>query len=129
MKVVLTIAGLDPSGGAGIVADIKTISAFGCFPAAALTSITYQNTTGVFGADMKVVRNDETTVDEIENDLRPEKILISPGPGTPAGGPPTPSGRQARTRRTCWGCPASAGSRPGGRRIWWCSHRILVWLR
>jgi hydroxymethylpyrimidine/phosphomethylpyrimidine kinase len=49
-KVALTIAGLDPSGGAGIVADIKTFSAFGCFAAAAITSITFQNTTGVFGA-------------------------------------------------------------------------------
>ncbi len=48
--VVLTIAGLDPSGGAGIVADIKTIAALGCFPTAALTSITFQNTSGVFGA-------------------------------------------------------------------------------
>jgi para-aminobenzoate synthetase component II len=38
---------------------------------------------GELGADMKIVRNDEITVDEIENDLRPEKILISPGPGTP----------------------------------------------
>jgi len=37
--VVLTIAGLDPSGGAGIVADIKTIAEFGCFPCAALTSV------------------------------------------------------------------------------------------
>ena len=49
-KVVLTIAGLDPSGGAGVVADIKTFSAFGCFAACAVTSITFQNTTGVFGA-------------------------------------------------------------------------------
>jgi hydroxymethylpyrimidine kinase/phosphomethylpyrimidine kinase len=49
--VVLSIAGLDPSGGAGIVADIKTIAALGCFPSAALTSITFQNTTGVFGAE------------------------------------------------------------------------------
>jgi hydroxymethylpyrimidine/phosphomethylpyrimidine kinase len=49
--VVLSIAGLDPSGGAGIVADIKTIATFGCFPAAAITSITFQNTTGVFGAE------------------------------------------------------------------------------
>ncbi len=40
---------------------------------------------GELGADMKVVRNDEVSVDEIENDLRPEKILISPGPGTPDG--------------------------------------------
>lgn len=50
MKVCLTIAGLDPSGGAGIVADIKTFSAFGCFAASAVTSLTFQNTTGVFGA-------------------------------------------------------------------------------
>ena len=50
VRVCLTIAGLDPSGGAGIVADIKTFSAFGCFAAAAVTSVTYQNTTGVFGA-------------------------------------------------------------------------------
>ena len=49
-KICLTIAGLDPSGGAGIVADIKTFSAFDCFATAAITSITFQNTTGVFGA-------------------------------------------------------------------------------
>jgi hydroxymethylpyrimidine kinase/phosphomethylpyrimidine kinase len=49
--VVLTIAGIDPSGGAGIVADIKTIAAFGCFPAAAISSITFQNAKRVFGAE------------------------------------------------------------------------------
>ncbi len=49
-KVCLTIAGLDPSGGAGIIADIKTFTRFGCFAAAAITSVTFQNTTGVFGA-------------------------------------------------------------------------------
>ena len=48
--VCLTIAGLDPSGGAGIIADIKTFSAFGCFPTAAVASVTFQNTQGVFGA-------------------------------------------------------------------------------
>jgi len=50
LPVALTIAGFDPSGGAGIVADIKTFTAFGCFAAAAVTSLTFQNTTGVFGA-------------------------------------------------------------------------------
>ena len=49
--VCLTIAGLDPSGGAGVIADIKTFSAFGCFATAAVTSITFQNTVGVFGAE------------------------------------------------------------------------------
>lgn len=38
---------------------------------------------GELGAEMKVVRNDEVSVDDIETDLRPKKILISPGPGTP----------------------------------------------
>lgn len=48
--VALTVAGFDPSGGAGVVADVKTFTAFGCFATAAVTSLTYQNTTGVFGA-------------------------------------------------------------------------------
>src|SRR5688500_10654574 len=40
---------------------------------------------GELGAEMKIFRNDAITVDEIENGLRPERILISPGPGTPDG--------------------------------------------
>src|SRR6185503_19693854 len=67
--VVLTIAGLDPSGGAGIVADIKTISALGCFPAAALTSITYQNTTGVSGAEHQTAATLRAQVEPIIQDL------------------------------------------------------------
>ncbi|MDM7922101.1 MAG: aminodeoxychorismate/anthranilate synthase component II [Pyrinomonadaceae bacterium] len=38
---------------------------------------------GELGAEMKVVRNDEVTVDEIDADIKPDRILISPGPGTP----------------------------------------------
>lgn len=38
---------------------------------------------GELGAEMKIYRNDEITLDEIEKNLKPEKILISPGPGTP----------------------------------------------
>jgi hydroxymethylpyrimidine kinase/phosphomethylpyrimidine kinase len=48
--VALTIAGFDPSGGAGVVADIKTFTAFDCFATAVVTSLTFQNTVGVFGA-------------------------------------------------------------------------------
>jgi len=50
LPVALSIAGFDPSGGAGCLADIKTFTAFGCFGMAAVTSLTFQNTTGVFGA-------------------------------------------------------------------------------
>lgn len=49
--VALTIAGLDPSGGAGVVADINTFRAFGFYACAAVTSLTFQNTVGVFGAE------------------------------------------------------------------------------
>lgn len=48
MHAVLTIAGFDPSGGAGVLADSKTFAAFGCFGAAAITSVTSQNSLGVF---------------------------------------------------------------------------------
>ena len=67
--VVLSIAGLDPSGGAGIVADIKTIAALGCFPAVALTSITYQNTTGVFGAEHQSAATLRAQVEPVVKDL------------------------------------------------------------
>jgi hydroxymethylpyrimidine/phosphomethylpyrimidine kinase len=67
--VVLSIAGLDPSGGAGIVADIKTIAALGCFPAAALTSITFQNTTGVFGVENQTAQTVRAQVEPIVQDL------------------------------------------------------------
>jgi anthranilate synthase/aminodeoxychorismate synthase-like glutamine amidotransferase len=40
---------------------------------------------GELGADMRIVRNDEVTVDDVEENIRPDKILISPGPGTPDG--------------------------------------------
>jgi hydroxymethylpyrimidine/phosphomethylpyrimidine kinase len=49
LPVVLSIAGSDPSGGAGIQADLKTATALGVYGAAALTSLTVQNTTGVTG--------------------------------------------------------------------------------
>jgi hydroxymethylpyrimidine/phosphomethylpyrimidine kinase len=45
--VLLTIAGFDPSGGAGIVADLKTFAAHGCYGVAAITAVTVQNTQSV----------------------------------------------------------------------------------
>jgi hydroxymethylpyrimidine/phosphomethylpyrimidine kinase len=45
--ILLTIAGFDPSCGAGTVADLKTFAAHGCYGIAAITSVTVQNTMGV----------------------------------------------------------------------------------
>jgi hydroxymethylpyrimidine/phosphomethylpyrimidine kinase len=50
VSVILTIAGSDSGGGAGVEADIKTISSMGLHPACAITSVTSQNTTGVLSA-------------------------------------------------------------------------------
>jgi hydroxymethylpyrimidine kinase/phosphomethylpyrimidine kinase len=67
--VCLTIAGVDPSGGAGIIADIKTFSAFGCFATAAIASITFQNTTGVFGAEHQTADSVRRQVEPIIDDF------------------------------------------------------------
>src|SRR3982751_4150028 len=84
-KICLTIAGLDPSGGAGIVADIKTFTAFGCYAAAAVSSVTFQNTTGVFGAVNQTAESirmqvepmlDDFEVAAIKTGMLPTKEII-----------------------------------------------------
>src|SRR2546430_181874 len=66
--VCLTIGGLDPSGGAGIIADIQTFRSFECSPAAAATSITFQNGRDFFAAEHQsaftVLRQIEAVLDE-----------------------------------------------------------------
>ncbi|WP_419867968.1 bifunctional hydroxymethylpyrimidine kinase/phosphomethylpyrimidine kinase [Chryseobacterium sp. CT-SW4] len=73
---VLTIAGFDGSGGAGIQADIKTFSALGCFATSVLTALPVQNTQGV----RKIYPIPEEAVgDQIEaimNDIFPDAIKI-----------------------------------------------------
>lgn len=49
MKTALSIAGSDPSGGAGIQADLKTMTMHGVYAMSAVTALTAQNTTGVRG--------------------------------------------------------------------------------
>jgi hydroxymethylpyrimidine/phosphomethylpyrimidine kinase len=78
--VCLTIAGLDPSGGAGVIADIRTFSAFGCFSTAAITSVTFQNSTGISGAlhhSPRTVRKQIESVTE-DYDVAAVKIGMLP---------------------------------------------------
>lgn len=73
---VLTIAGFDSSGGAGIQADIKTISALGCYATCALTALPIQNTTGVkniYPIDYKSVKEQ---ISVVFDDILPCAIKI-----------------------------------------------------
>lgn len=76
MKSVLTIAGSDSSGGAGIQADLKTIAAHGLFGMSAITALTAQNTTGVFGVEDVSPRFVAQQIDVVFDDIRPDAAKI-----------------------------------------------------
>ncbi len=76
MKTVLTIAGSDCSGGAGIQADIKTITAHGLYAMSAITALTAQNTTGVFGVLEAGEEFVEKQLDCIFTDIFPDAVKI-----------------------------------------------------
>jgi hydroxymethylpyrimidine/phosphomethylpyrimidine kinase len=68
--IVLTIAGFDPSSGAGVTADIKTIAAHGCYGVACITAMTVQSTAGVRRVDPidpVLVRD---TLEELASDMK-----------------------------------------------------------
>ncbi|HXM12052.1 MAG TPA: bifunctional hydroxymethylpyrimidine kinase/phosphomethylpyrimidine kinase [Terriglobales bacterium] len=77
--VVLTIAGFDPSSGAGITADIKTIAAHECYGVSCITALTVQSTQGVrrvegvYPVDPKIVA---ATLDELLADVTIEAVHI-----------------------------------------------------
>ena len=73
---VLTIAGSDCSGGAGIQADIKTISALGGYAASAITAITVQNTCGVTGIHPVPASYVKAQIDAVMTDIKPAAIKI-----------------------------------------------------
>jgi len=74
--VVLTIAGFDPSSGAGITADIKTIAAHGCYGVAAITALTVQSTAAVrrvSPVDPGLLRE---SLSELTEDVKPAAVHI-----------------------------------------------------
>lgn len=73
---VLTVAGSDSSGGAGIQADIKTISALGCYAASAITSITVQNTMGVTAVEAISPDIVAGQIRAVMDDIRPQAVKI-----------------------------------------------------
>lgn len=76
MRTALTIAGSDSSGGAGIQADIKTMTANGVFAMSAITALTAQNTTGVAGIMEVSPEFLKEQIDCIFTDIRPDAVKI-----------------------------------------------------
>jgi hydroxymethylpyrimidine/phosphomethylpyrimidine kinase len=74
--VVLTIAGFDPSSGAGVIADIKTIAAHGCFGVACITALTVQSTQGVKRVEPVSVELVEESLEELASDLEISAVHI-----------------------------------------------------
>lgn len=73
---VLSIAGSDSGGGAGIQADIKTISAMGCYAASAITAVTVQNTLGVLAVHPVPLDILEGQIDAVLSDIGADAIKI-----------------------------------------------------
>lgn len=73
---VLTIAGSDSGGGAGIQADIKAISAMGCFATTAITAITAQNTQGITAVHPIPIEMIEDQIDAVLSDIGTDTIKI-----------------------------------------------------
>ena len=76
MKSVVTIAGSDSSGGAGIQADLKTMTALGVYGQSAITALTAQNTMGVVGVQETTPGFLAEQIEAICADMRPDAVKI-----------------------------------------------------
>ena len=73
---VLIIAGSDSSGGAGIQADIKTVTSLGCYAMTAITAVTAQNTTGVKSIIPIKPKEISNQIEFSSKDIKPNAIKI-----------------------------------------------------
>jgi hydroxymethylpyrimidine/phosphomethylpyrimidine kinase len=76
MRIALTIAGSDSSGGAGIQADLKTFAAFGVYGASVVTALTAQNTRGVTGIHLVPADFVTAQIDAVFSDLAVNAVKI-----------------------------------------------------
>lgn len=82
---VLSIAGSDSGGGAGIQADLKTFSALGCYGTTAITAVTVQNTLGVTGIHSIPADIVEAQIRAVLEDIRPKAVKIGMVPTAETG--------------------------------------------
>ncbi|MCU1285572.1 MAG: Phosphomethylpyrimidine kinase [Acidobacteriales bacterium] len=76
LPIVLSIAGFDPSSGAGVTADIKTIAAHGCYGVTCITALTVQSTQGVFRVEPVSAELVVQTLSELSGDMEFAAIKI-----------------------------------------------------
>lgn len=76
VQAILSIAGSDPSGGAGIQADLKTFATLGVYGAAAITCLTVQNTTGVFATNPVAPEIVKAQAEKVLTDLEVSHIKL-----------------------------------------------------
>lgn len=76
MKTVLSVAGSDPSGGAGLQADLKTFAAFGVYGMAAITSVIAQNTIRVSASQPIGTRMIRAQLESVFEDIYPDAVKI-----------------------------------------------------
>jgi hydroxymethylpyrimidine/phosphomethylpyrimidine kinase len=76
VPTVLSIAGTDPSGGAGIAADLKTFSALGAYGTAVVTAVVAQNTRGVSAVEQLTGDTVRTQLDTLLDDVRVDAVKI-----------------------------------------------------
>ena len=76
IKTALTIAGSDSSGGAGIQADIKTMTVHGVYAMSAITALTAQNTTGVRAIQESTPEFLRQQIDAVFEDIYPDAVKI-----------------------------------------------------
>lgn len=76
IRHVLSIAGIDPSGGAGVLADVKTISALGAYACGVVAALTAQNTLGVTGISPVPPAFVRQQIDTLFDDVRIDSVKI-----------------------------------------------------
>lgn len=75
-QILWTVAGFDPSSGAGVTADLMTFAAHGAFGCSAITALTVQNTLGVYGTQPVDTGILQATLDRLAEDLPPAGVKI-----------------------------------------------------
>ena len=83
LKTALSIAGSDCSGGAGIQADLKTMTMHGVYAMSVVTALTAQNTTGVRGIQESTPEFLADQIDAVFQDIRPNAVKIGMVPNAP----------------------------------------------